>query len=67
MLADETLLANGKTKRNHLDTLPLERIEGDLVASEAREISHRFRDGISDLFLTKETELGRLTLEYGVF
>jgi predicted nucleotidyltransferase len=67
MLADETLLENGLTKREHLNTLPLERIEGDPVASEARDISHRFRDGISDLFLTKDTELGRLTLEYGVF
>ncbi len=67
MLADETLLENGLTKREHLNTLPLERIEGDPVASEARDISHRFRDAISDLFLTKDTELGRLTLEYGVF
>jgi hypothetical protein len=67
MLADETLLANGLTKRKHLDSLSLEGIERDIVASEARDISHRFRDGISDLFLTKETELGKLTLEYGVF
>jgi predicted nucleotidyltransferase len=60
VLADEA-------KREHLDKLPIDRIEGDPVASEAHEISHRFRDAISELFLTKETELGRLTLEYGVF
>lgn len=67
MLADDTLLPNGLTKRKHLDTLPAEDIEGDDVASDARNISHRFRDAISELFLTKDTELGRLTLEYGVF
>jgi hypothetical protein len=67
MLADDTLLSNGLTKRKHLDTLPVDSIEGDVVASEARDISHRFRDAISDLFLTKDTELGMLTLEYGVF
>ncbi len=67
MLADETPLTNGRTKRKHLDLLRLEEIEKDPIASEARAISHRFRDGVSDLFLTKDTELGRLTLEYGVF
>jgi predicted nucleotidyltransferase len=67
MLADENLLANGLTKRKHLDVLRVEEIENDPVASEAREISHRFRDSVSELFLTKDTELGRLTLEYGVF
>jgi predicted nucleotidyltransferase len=67
MLADENPLENGLTKRKHLDLLRVEDIEGDPVANEARDISHRFRDGISDLFLTKDTELGRLTLEYGVF
>ncbi|MHB8304159.1 MAG: nucleotidyltransferase domain-containing protein [Acidobacteriaceae bacterium] len=67
MLADDTLLSSGLTKRKHLDTLHVDRIEKDPIASEAREISHRFRDAISELFLTKDTELGRLTLEYGVF
>jgi predicted nucleotidyltransferase len=67
MLADENRLPNGKTKRDHLDTLAVENIEGDSTANEARQISHAFRDAIAELFLTKETELGRLTLEYGVF
>lgn len=67
LLADESILLNGMTKRKHLDELPVDQIEGDPVATEAREISHRFRDGISELFLTKDTELGRLTIEYGVF
>jgi len=67
MLADETLLQNQLTKRKHLDELPVSEIEGDQIASEARNISHRFRDAIANLFLTKDTELGRLTLEYGVF
>jgi predicted nucleotidyltransferase len=67
MLADESRLPNGLTKRDHLDKLPVDQIEGDQVAKKAHEISHRFRDAISELFLTKDTELGRLTIEYGVF
>jgi predicted nucleotidyltransferase len=67
MLADESRLPNGLTKREHLDRLPVDRIEGDQVANQARDISHRFRDAISELFLTKDTQLGELTLEYGVF
>lgn len=54
-------------KRKHLDELPVEEIEGDAIAAESRGLSHDFRDAIAELFLTKETELGRLTLEYGVF
>jgi predicted nucleotidyltransferase len=60
MLADET-------KRDHLDKLSVDSIAGDLIAGEAREISHQFRDAISEIFLTNDTELGKLTIEYGVF
>jgi hypothetical protein len=67
MLADETELPNGRTRRQHLDLLSLDKIEGDDVARHARAISHRFRDAIAELFLTTDTELGRLTIEYGVF
>lgn len=54
-------------KRKHLDELAVEQIEGDAVATEARNLSHEFRDAIAEMFLTRDTELGRLTLEYGVF
>jgi predicted nucleotidyltransferase len=67
MLADERELPTGLTKRKHLDVLPVDQIDGDAVANEAREISHRFRDAIAELFLTRETEIGQLTIEYGVF
>ena len=67
MLADETLLPNGLTKRTHLDTLDVSKIEGDPTATEARDLSHRFRDAIGEIFLTPDTQLGRLTIEYGVF
>jgi predicted nucleotidyltransferase len=67
ILADETLMSTGLTKRDHLDKLLLDDIQGDSVAGEAREISHRFRDAIAEIFLTPETPLGRLTIEYGVF
>jgi hypothetical protein len=65
--ADEVLMGNGRTKREHLDELLPDDIQGDPVAGEAREISHRFRDAIAEIFLTPETPLGRLTIEYGCF
>lgn len=33
----------------------------------AREQSHRFRDAVRDLFLRRESRIGSLTLDYGVF
>lgn len=67
ILADESPLSNGKTRRKHLDDLPFEELEGDAVFREARELSHRFRDAVHDIFLKSNTELSRLTIEYGVF
>jgi predicted nucleotidyltransferase len=60
------MLANEAT-RERLDTIPVEEIEGDPVATDARNASHEFRDAIAELFLTSKTELGKLTIEYGVF
>jgi predicted nucleotidyltransferase len=67
MLADETLSCDGKTIRDHLDQLPSENLGSDDVASRGREISHRFRDAIASIFLNAETELSRMTIEFGVF
>jgi predicted nucleotidyltransferase len=67
ILADESALSNGKTRRRHLDELPFEELEDDTVFREARELSHRFRDAVHDIFLKSNTELSRLTIEYGVF
>lgn len=67
ILADESLLSDGKTPRKHLDELALEELENDVVFREARELSHRFRDAVHDIFLKSQTELSRLTIEYGVF
>jgi predicted nucleotidyltransferase len=65
ILADESLLPNGKTPRKHLDELSVEEL--DPVFQEARQLSHRFRDAVHDIFLKSNTELSRLTIEYGVF
>jgi hypothetical protein len=67
MLADENLVCNGKSIRDHLNTLPSELLGSDEVAERGREISHRFRDAIEGIFLTKENVLGKMTIEYGVF
>jgi hypothetical protein len=67
MLADEAPSCNGMTIRDHLDQLPSESLGSDDVASRGREISHRFRDAIASIFLNPEIELGRMTIEFGVF
>ena len=67
MMADEDLSCDGKTIRDHLDKLPIESLGTDAVAGKVREISHRFRDAIGAIFLSDKTELGRMTIEYGVF
>jgi hypothetical protein len=67
LLADETHLQNGKTPREHLDDLPAEELDSDAVYQEARDLSHRFRDAVHDIFLRSSTPLSNLTIEYGVF
>jgi predicted nucleotidyltransferase len=67
ILADESSLPNGKTPRKHLDELSVEELENDELFQEARELSHRFRDAVHDIFLKSNTDLSRLTIEYGVF
>jgi hypothetical protein len=67
MLADETPSCNGKTMRKHLDELPIELLGNDSTATKGRDISHRFRDAIAEIFLTDKNDLGKMTIEYGVF
>jgi len=63
---DEFLGILGDSKqRKHLDKL-----EGgaqDRLYENARNISHRFRDALLELFFDETTELARLTRLYGVF
>lgn len=67
MLADETPSCNGKTIRKHLDELSVELLGSDPIATKGRDISHRFRDAIAAIFLTDRNDLGKMTIEYGVF
>jgi predicted nucleotidyltransferase len=67
MLADETPSIDGKTIRKHLDDLSIELLGKDETATRGREISHRFRDAIAGIFLTDKNQLGKMTIEYGVF
>lgn len=67
ILGDERPLEDGKTRRKHLEELPLKHLEDDPIFEEAREISHQFRDAVHEIFLRSNTELSQLTIEYGVF
>lgn len=67
ILADESILRNGKTQRVHLERLSVDELDADPIFQRTREISHRFRDAVNEIFLRSSTELSRLTIEYGVF
>lgn len=67
LLSDEELLGSEVTKRQHLELLKPHELKNDPVFALGRAISHRFQDGIREIFLDPRTELGRLTVEYGVF
>jgi predicted nucleotidyltransferase len=67
LLASDEKLENGLTRRKHLEELKPEDLENDKVFAYGREISHLFQDGIREIFLNPNEELGRLTIEYGVF
>jgi predicted nucleotidyltransferase len=55
------------SKRKRLESLRPEELDLDQVYTEAREISHRFRRAVTSIFLTPDNQIGRLTIEYGVF
>jgi predicted nucleotidyltransferase len=54
-------------KRTHLEELLPEDQDGDFVYQELRQISHRFRDGLLELFFDSESGILELTRMYGVF
>jgi len=54
-------------KRQQLNTMSFDDLEQDVTFKEARQISYRFRDAVSAIFLNQDNLLGRLTIEYGVF
>jgi predicted nucleotidyltransferase len=53
--------------RDHLDNLPADDGDTDDVYQHAREVSHRFRDSLLELFFDDKTGLAELTRLYGVF
>ena len=53
--------------RKHLEDLPENEAKDDPVYRRARDISHRFRDALLDLFFDAESGLAELTRLYGVF
>lgn len=67
LLSDVEPLSTGKTRRKHLEELKIEKVNDDEVFLYGRQISHRFQDGIKEIFLSQGNELGQLTIEYGVF
>jgi predicted nucleotidyltransferase len=60
------LLADDE-KRDRLNTIPYDDLSTDPTFREAQQISYRFWDAVSGIFLNQDNLLGQLTIEYGVF
>lgn len=54
-------------KRDRLKKLTFDQSESNPIFQEVRTLGHEFQDSLNHLFLTPDTELGKLTLKYGVF
>jgi predicted nucleotidyltransferase len=60
-------ILSDSSKRERLESLQPEDLENDSVYGEARDVSHRFRSAVTSIFLTPDNQIGKLTIEYGVF
>jgi len=56
-----------ENQREHLTKLPEGSGDSDPLYQQAREMSHRFRDSVLNLFFDEEAGLAPLTRLYGVF
>jgi len=61
------IMLNEPNSRERLEKMSVDEFEEDPVAKRARTISHQFHDAVRQIFLTSDTDLGKLTIEYGVF
>jgi hypothetical protein len=52
---------------SHLDRLDTHRQYEDETFLKARDLTHRFRDSVLDLFFERNAQLTLLTKMYGVF
>ena len=53
-------------KRERLDTISFDDLKTDPTFKEAQQISYRFWDAVSGIFLNQDNLLG-ITIQYGVF
>jgi hypothetical protein len=60
-------ILNDQSKRETLKNLKPGELETDSIYSEARQVSHKFRQAVTDIFLNEDNEIGQLTIKYGVF
>ena len=67
LIADEEPTANGKSSREHLESLEVANLEKDVVYGEARKIRQAFGEALAEIFLNQKSELYELTIRYGVF
>lgn len=54
-------------KRDELKRLTFEQSESNPLFQEVRALGHDFQGSLNHIFLTPDTEVGKLTLKYGIF
>lgn len=60
-------ILSDKEYRRRLEDLNADEYESDALYREARDVTHKFREGLLTLFFDEASGLGELTRTYGVF
>jgi predicted nucleotidyltransferase len=67
LMCDDASRANGKTWREHIESLSVAEIETDPLFQEARSIRNEFGEALKDIFLKTSSPIQNLMIERGIF
>jgi hypothetical protein len=60
-------IINDSDKRLHLASLDMDKVYGDSIFEDARDISHKFQEQLNKIFIRDSGSISEFTLKYGVF
>ena len=60
-------ILNDNDKRLHLASLDMDKVYGDSIFEDARDISHKFQEQLNKIFIRDSGSISEFTLKYGVF
>lgn len=67
LMSDDTPRIGDKNWREHIEDLPLEKIETDSLFQEARKIRNDFGEAIREVFLKTASPIQQIMIDRGVF